>query len=183
MRRKNNLHIVQSNAAQLAGRLFMLFPERHDASARLSSYCICPPGFTPPSPDQLWKKVHVSPDLLDVHPIFRRLGWHFLRPNEDDNPVIRFACDPYYTERIAFLIEELLRPGFPSPDNLPPQSYYLPSIPPEILNSSCVYAEKLARVDWAMQVPVDFEVQFLWTLQLAIEAAIAKGIWTFWDGN
>lgn len=177
--------VVDAQTGEGLGRLFRhhVFPERDDASGRLASYCICPSGFVPPGPDQLWGKVDVSRELLDVHSIFRRAGWYFFRPYEPENYVVRFACRPDYNDHTSFLISALLKLGFPEPPNLPPHCYYLPDLPPELLTPHIKLAEKLVVVESMMQVPPDFEAEFSYTLRKAIETAIAKGIWPFWNEN
>ena len=176
-------YVIDTRIGEGLSRLFRhgVFPERSDESELLSSYCILPPGFVPPGPNQLWRKVDVATDLLDVHPIFRRLGWYFLRTHEPDNYAVRFACLPSHNDRVACLINKLLKPGFPKPADLPSNCYYLPDLPGELLIPQFDLDEKLAVVDSMMQVPFNFETQFSYTVRKAIEAAIAKGLWTFWD--
>lgn len=176
-------HVIDAQTGEVLSQLFRykVFSERDGVSARLSSYCICPPGFAPPGPERLWRKIDVSRELLDVHPIFRRAGWYFFGSHEPDNDAIRFACSPTSDDRIACLINELLRPGFPQPADLPSKSYYLPDLPPELLVAYIDLTGKLAVIDSMLQVPTDFEVQFLYTLRKAIEAALVRKVWPFWN--
>lgn len=176
-------HVINAQTGEVLSQLLRhkVFPERDGMSGRLSSYCICPSGFAPPGPEHLWRKIDVSRELLDVHPIFRRAGWYFFGSHEPDNDAIRFACSPTSDDRIACLINELLRPGFPQPADLPSKSCYLPDLPPKLLVAHIDLAEKLAVIDSMMQVPLDFEVQFSYTVHKAIKGALAKGVWTFWN--
>jgi hypothetical protein len=161
--------------------LHSVFPERDELSGHIWSYSICPAGIVPPRPDDLFQKFEVPAELLAVHSIFRRKGWYFLRPRELNNPVVRFACQPNHIDRTEFLFEDLLRPGLQVPPDLRPQCYHFPKAPAELFSPCYTVAQKLSEVERIMHVPVDFEMQFLGTLRLAIEHAIEQGVWLFWD--